>query len=101
NHTRGDFSGGTGNAKTQDIDGATLGGYGTYFHNKFAIDAALKVDLFDLDQKITCPGSTSLTNYVVAINAYHRTELGQQYWFEPTVGIRYVQSDLGSGAAAL
>jgi hypothetical protein len=92
--------------KTQDIEGAMLGLYGTYFHRGFAIDLAVKFDLFDLDQVLStgcgsAAGSTDLTNYVVASNLYYRHNLGHSYWFEPTLGFRYVRSDFGSGAGRL
>jgi Autotransporter beta-domain len=109
NHTKGEFSAGaTAEAKEQEIEGAMLGLYGTYFLHRLAIDLLVKSDLFDLDQTGLGPcgagtnsGSTSLTNYVIAANAYYRHDLGHQLWLEPMVGIRYVDSQLGSGAAAL
>jgi hypothetical protein len=119
NHTNGDFSAGDnsgGNGaepKKQEIEGAMLGLYGTYFHGRFAIDVLAKTDLFDLRQvglgncgTTATTGSTDLTNYVIAANAYYRHDLGHTFlghplWFEPTIGIRYVASQFGSGAAAL
>src|SRR5581483_5397896 len=55
NETKGKL--GTGAAPTdperrsQDIQGAMLGLYGTYFHRGFAIDVVAKTDLFDFDQR--------------------------------------------------
>ena len=104
NDTHGKFSGdATVQAKTQDIDGAMVGFYGTYFHRGFAVDLLAKVDLFDLEQRaIGCgpSGSADMTNYTIAGNLYHRRDMGH-YWIEPTIGLRYIHSDLGSGAAAL
>jgi outer membrane autotransporter protein len=118
NHTNGDFSAGDtsgGNGaepKKQEIEGAMLGLYGTYFHGRFAIDVLAKTDLFDLHQTGLGPcngnitGSTDLTNYVIAANVYYRHDLGHTFlghplWLEPMLGIRYVASQFGSGAAAL
>jgi hypothetical protein len=113
NQTKGEFSAGTAPPpndaapKSQDIEGAMLGLYATYFHNRFAMDFLVKTDLFDLEQRAltTCAtgvtGSTNLTNYVVASNIYYRHDLGRQLWWEPTFGIRYVQTDFGGGAAAI
>ena len=95
--------------RTQDIEGAMLGLYGSYFHRGFAIDVLGKVDIFDFDQSIqnsTCDttnntaGSTSLTNWLIASNIYYRHG-PSHFWLEPTAGIRYVRSDFGSGAATL
>jgi outer membrane autotransporter protein len=94
--------------RSQDIDGAMLGLYSSYFHRGFAIDVLAKVDIFDFDQRVTsgCPdtqateGSTSLTNYLIASNIYLRHGHGH-LWFEPTAGIRYIHSDFGSRATAL
>ena len=83
-----------------------LGFYGNYFYRGFAIDVLAKVDIFDFDQRSTwlpvckrlaTTGSTSLTNYLVASNIYHRHSYGH-FWLEPTAGIRYVSSDFGSRA---
>jgi hypothetical protein len=119
NHTNGDFSAGTlagapdAAPKKQEIEGAMLGLYGTYFHGRFAIDVLAKTDLFDLHQRDFGPcapsaltGSTDLTNYVIAANVYYRHDLGHTFlghplWLEPVMGIRYVASQFGSGAAAL
>ena len=38
--------------RSQDIDGAMLGLYGSYFHRGFAIDVLAKVDIFDFDQRV-------------------------------------------------
>jgi outer membrane autotransporter protein len=104
NDTHGRFSGDVNlQARTQDIDGAMLGLYGTYFHRGFAADLLVKVDLFDLEQRaIGCgaSGSADLTNFTIAGNLYHRRSMGH-FWLEPTIGLRYIHSDLGSGAAAL
>ncbi len=106
NDTHGKFSGdATVQAKTQDIDGAMLGVYGTYFHRGFAADVLVKVDLFDLEQRgIGCgganSGSTDMTNFTIAGNLYSRRDMGH-YWIEPTIGLRYIHSDLSSSAAAL
>ena len=111
NDTHARFSGDAGAGvppRTQDIDGAMLGLYGTYFHRGFAIDLLAKVDIFDFDQRVTSTcgttlateGSTSLTNYLVATNIYHRHNYGH-FWLEPTAGIRYVSSDFGSRAPTL
>ena len=90
-----------------------LGLYATYFHGRFAIDVLAKTDLFDLHQTGlgncgTSPltGSTDLTNYLIASNMYYRHDLGHtfmghQLWLEPVIGIRYVASQFGSGAATL
>lgn len=113
NQTKGEFTGGnTGGAdaapKSQDIEGAMLGLYATYFRNRFAMDFLVKTDLFDLEQRAltacapaALTGSTNLTNYVVAANVYYRHDLGHQFWWEPTAGIRFVQTDFGGGAAGL
>ena len=97
-------------ARTQDIDGAMLGVYGSYFHRGFAIDLLAKVDIFDFDQRVhlvarlhnvvATTGSTSLTNYLVASNIYLRHGSGH-FWLEPTAGIRYVSSDFGSARPIL
>jgi len=104
----GDLSAGVGNSpRTQDIDGAMLGLYGSYFHRGFAIDTLVRTDIFDFDQKIAIPacfptgtGSTSLTDLLIASNIYYRRNMGH-YWLEPTAGIRYIHSYFGDGAAAL
>jgi hypothetical protein len=92
NHTNGDFSAGDtsgGNGaepKKQEIEGAMLGVYGTYFHGRFAIDVLAKTDLFDLHQTGLGPcggnitGSTDLTNYLIASNMYYRHGLGTPSW---------------------
>jgi outer membrane autotransporter protein len=112
NNTHGNFSGDpnvTGAApRTQDIDGAVLGLYGSYFHRGFAIDLLAKTDIFDFDQTVqqaACggaspSGSTSLTDLLVASNVYFRRNMGA-YWLEPTAGFRYIHSYFGDGAAAL
>lgn len=87
-------------ARSQDIQGAMLGLYGTYFHRGFALDVIAKTDLFDFDQRgLECgqtTASTDLTNYVVAANAYFHHRLGSQHWWEPMVGLRYVDSQFGN-----
>ena len=91
-------------ARSQDIQGAMLGLYGTYFHRGFALDVIAKTDLFDFDQRAECTTfdvSTDLTNYVIAANAYFHHRLGSQHWWEPMVGLRYVDSQFGSGATAV
>ena len=106
NDTHGRFSGDVNlQPRRQDIEGAMLGFYGTYFHGGFAIDVLAKADLFDLDQRgigcgTTGTGSTSLTNYVIASNIYHRRDYGHM-WLEPTAGFRYVSSEYGGGADVL
>jgi hypothetical protein len=103
----GDLAGVGNSPRTQDIDGAMLGLYGSYFLRGFAIDTLVKTDLFDFDQKIAVPacfptgtGSTSLTDLLIASNIYYRHNMGG-YWLEPTAGIRYIHSYFGDGAAAL
>src|SRR5690349_5867259 len=45
NETKGEFSAGAAAApKSQDIEGAMLGVYATYFHNRFAMDFLFKTD---------------------------------------------------------
>jgi outer membrane autotransporter protein len=110
NNTHGNLGGdlNVGNSpRTQDIDGAILGLYGSYFYRGFAIDVLAKTDIFDFDQKIqiqacfpTGTGSTSLTDLLVASNIYYRYNMGH-YWLEPTAGFRYIHSYFGDGAAAL
>ena len=94
--------------RSQDIAGAMLGLYGSYFHRGFAIDVLGKVDIFDFDQSvdsqcgttIATAGSTSLTDWLIASNIYYRHG-PRHFWLEPTAGIRYVRSDFGSGATTL
>jgi len=96
--------------RSQDIEGAMLGLYGSYFHRGFAIDVLAKVDVFDFNQRVTTDctnqnilattGSTDLTNYLIASNIYLRHGSGH-FWLEPTAGIRYISSDFGSRAAVL
>ena len=94
--------------RSQDIEGAMLGLYGSYFHRGFAVDVLGKVDIFDFDQSVVSgcqttidtAGSTSLTNFLIASNIYYRHG-GGHLWLEPTAGIRYVRSDFGSGATTL
>ena len=96
--------------RSQDIEGAMLGLYGSYFHRGFAIDVLAKIDVFDFNQRVdtTCAdpvmiattGSTDLTNYVIASNIYLRHGSGH-FWLEPTAGFRYVNSDFGSRAPVL
>jgi len=105
NDTHGKFSGGTDSErKSQDLEGAVIGLYGSYFHSGVALDLLAKADIFDLDQRgLECgvnTGSTDVTNYVIAGNIYHRRSYGH-YWLEPTAGFRFVDSQFGSGAAAL
>jgi hypothetical protein len=95
-------------SRSQDIAGAMLGLYGSYFHRGFAIDVLGKVDIFDFDQSvdsqcgttIATAGSTSLTDWLIASNIYSRHG-PRHFWLEPTAGIRYVRSDFGSGATTL
>jgi len=103
----GDLAGVGNSPRTQDINGAMLGLYGSYFVRGFAIDTLVKTDLFDFDQKIAVPacfptgtGSTSLTDLFIASNIYYRHNMGH-YWLEPTAGIRYIHSYFGDGASAL
>jgi outer membrane autotransporter protein len=114
NDTHGRFSGTGGTdasdipARSQDIEGAMLGLYGSYFHREFAIDVLAKTDLFDFDQRIRsdcqtaldAAGSTNLINFLVASNIYYRRDMGH-FWLEPTAGLRYIHSYFGDGASAL
>jgi outer membrane autotransporter protein len=94
--------------RSQDIEGAMLGLYGSYFHRGFAIDVLGKVDIFDFDQSVVSgcqttidtAGSTSLTNWLIASNIYYRHG-PRHFWLEPTAGMRYVRSDFGSEATTL
>lgn len=98
----------------QDIDGAFLGLYGSYILNRFSMDLAFKIDLFDMNQQrteqvigcgaqapVTTIANTAMTNYTVASNANYRFDLASNLWLEPTVGVRYTKTDFGSNATAL
>ena len=91
--------------RSQDIQGSMLGMYATYFHQGFALDVVAKTDLFDFDQRgLECgqtTASTDLTNYVIAANAYFHHSLGGGHWWEPLIGLRYVESQFGNVPATV
>ncbi len=97
----------------QDIDGAFGGIYGSFVHGGFSADVAFKIDVFDMNQRLTetlvnCANvpvttlnDTSMTNYVVASNLHYRFGIGGNRYIEPTVGLRYTHTDFGGNAAVL
>ena len=92
----------------ETIDGPFVGTYMAYVTDQWTFDVAFKADFFDLTQSSTlrqrCDddvgtqnGSASVNNYMIAANAAHRYQIGDDNkWWEPTVGVRYTITEFGS-----
>lgn len=110
-----------GNASTHlnaQLEGPTMGLYGTYFSGPFSADLLTKFDILSLDQNFTDnlafagpagpfgntfsnSGSTSVLVSTVAANLNYRFDLAPGWWLEPTVGAQFTALGYGGGGAAL
>lgn len=92
----------------ETVEGPFVGTYMAYVKDRWTFDVALKADFFDLTQSSTlrqrCDddvgtqnGSASVTNYMIAANAAHRYDIGDENkWWEPMVGLRYTMTSFGN-----
>jgi hypothetical protein len=97
----------------QEIEGGFGGIYGAVTHGAFSADAAVKIDSFEMSQRlneslVNCANvpvarfnEASMTNFIVASNANYRFNLTNNHYIEPTAGVRYTRTDFGGNAAAL
>lgn len=78
------------------FEGYTVGVYGVYSLHGFSIDANAKVDFVDVEQ--TSPAlsyKADQRNFATGGNLNYRFELAK-FWFEPTVGVIYTDSNWDS-----
>ena len=99
NHTRSTFSDGVA-AQTQA--GGMLGAYLGYVAGRVALDLTAKYDFFDFEPGIGVPSgitSIGLVNSSYALNVNYRIWSAGNQWLEPTAGIRYSRTDMGTEAS--
>jgi hypothetical protein len=110
-----------------NVSGPTAGLYATYFSGGFSTDFTAKFDFLTVHETFndllattgsqgaagdpfvapdpflpfSGAGSVGLLNSTVVGNFNYRFELYPNFWIEPTVGVQYVNSSYGSGAAQL
>jgi outer membrane autotransporter protein len=85
---------------SQVFSGGSVGAYGTYLSGNWFFDALFKVDLLSLD--IDIPGitqSTNLTNYNAAANIGYKFDFPNHFYFEPTAGLEYVNTNFDQATA--
>jgi len=99
------------------ITGPSVGGFISYGNGPFSNDTMFKVDFLHIDETYTqilqfSGASTAavlnsgtagvgLTNYSLASDFQYRFPISLGWWWEPTGGFRYINSQYGNGAAAL
>jgi hypothetical protein len=99
------------------ITGPSIGGFFSYGNGPFSNDTMFKVDFLHIDETYTqvlqfSGASTAavlnsgtagvdLTNYSLASDFQYRFPISPGWWWEPTGGFRYVNSQYGNGAPAL
>jgi Autotransporter beta-domain len=110
--TSGSFS-----SSSVSITGPSIGAFLSYGNGPFSNDTMLKVDFLNLNESFTQVlqfsgastaavansgvAGTTLTNYELSSDFQYRFPINPGWWWEPTGGFRYINSQYGGGAAAL
>jgi hypothetical protein len=108
---------GSSSTLSSSITGPSIGAFLSYGNGPFSNDTMFKVDFLHIDETYTqvlqfSGASTAavvnsgaagvgLTNYALSSDFQYRFPISPGWWWEPTGGFRYINSQYGNGAAAL
>jgi len=97
--------------QTTDVSGPGAGVFAAYVRGQFSTDVTFKADFLTQDQQfvdfsggaalITGSNSIRLNTYSIAGNGNYKIPVNDAWYFEPTVGVIYSDTEFAAGSAAL
>jgi len=82
-----------------ELDGGSVGVYGTYLKGNFFLDAMFKVDFLEFETNIVLlPTTADVRNYSFLANVGYKFDLQRGWYFEPTIGIEHVRTEFSNQA---